>query len=151
MERCILKHTYNYFNSNILLTPLQSGFTPGDPTSCTLIDLYNTFCSALDDGKQIRVIFCDISKALDRVWHTGLIHTLNKYGVSGKVLLWFIHYLSERKQRVVVHGNKLNGNPCEQACLKDPFSDRSCSLFTYTTSCVTSTRQFDSLPLHIRG
>jgi hypothetical protein len=57
MERCILKHTYNYFNSNNLLTPLMSGFTPGDPTVCRLIDLYNTFCSALDDGEKIRVIF----------------------------------------------------------------------------------------------
>jgi hypothetical protein len=104
MERCIFKHTYNYFNSNNLLTPLQSGFTPGDSTVCQLIDLYNTFCSALDDGKEIRVIFCDISKAFDRVWHKGLIHKLKKYGVSGKVLLWFKNYLSERKQRVVVHG-----------------------------------------------
>ena len=29
---------------------------------------------ALDEGKEIRVVFCDISKAFDRVWHNDLLH-----------------------------------------------------------------------------
>jgi hypothetical protein len=29
---------------------------------------------ALNSGKEVRVVFCDISKASDRVWHNGLIH-----------------------------------------------------------------------------
>ena len=36
-----------------------------------LIDIYNTFCEALDDGKEVRAVFCDISKAFDRVWQKG--------------------------------------------------------------------------------
>ena len=35
--------------------------------------LYDTFCQALDSGKEARVFFCDVSKAFDRVWHDGLI------------------------------------------------------------------------------
>ena len=41
-----------------------------------LLFLYNTFCKALGAGKEALVIFCDISKAFDRVWHAGLIHKL---------------------------------------------------------------------------
>ena len=32
------------------------------------------------------VIFCDISKAADRVWHRGLILKLEKYGIHGNLL-----------------------------------------------------------------
>ena len=68
--------------------------------------LYHLFAEALDKKKDIRVVFCDISKAFDKVWHTGLIHKLNKIGISGPLLGWFENYLSERKQRVVINGEQ---------------------------------------------
>ena len=55
-------------------------------------------------GKEVRAVFCDISKAFDRVWHTGLLYKLRAAGVTGNVLQWFKNYLSGRKQRVVLPG-----------------------------------------------
>ena len=52
---------------NNVITTLRSGFVPGDSTVNQLIDIYNTFCKALDEGKEVRAIFCDISKAFDRI------------------------------------------------------------------------------------
>ena len=72
---------------------------PGDSTVNQLTDLYNTFCHALDKGKEVRAIFCDISKAFDRVWHKGLLYKLSSNGISGPLLQWFTDYLSNRKQR----------------------------------------------------
>ena len=66
--------------------------------------LYDSFCEALDDGKEIRVVFCDISKAFDRVWHRGLFCKLKAAGVTSTALKWFQSYLSNRKQRVVLPG-----------------------------------------------
>ena len=43
---------------------MQSGFTPKDSAVFQLIDHYNTFTKAIDEGKEIRVIFCDLSKAI---------------------------------------------------------------------------------------
>jgi hypothetical protein len=37
-----------------------------------LLFITNEFGKALDEGKEIRVVFCDISKAFDRFWHIGL-------------------------------------------------------------------------------
>ena len=63
----------------------------------------NEFGKALDEGKEIRVVFCDISKAFDRVWHKGLIYKLKAIGIKGNLLNWIENYLSERKQRVVIN------------------------------------------------
>jgi hypothetical protein len=53
----------------------------------------NDFGKALDSGKEVRVVFCDISKAFDRVWHKGLIHKLKQSGISGNLLKWFRNYI----------------------------------------------------------
>ncbi|MCG7870185.1 MAG: hypothetical protein JAY74_27935 [Candidatus Thiodiazotropha taylori] len=103
-ERLIFKYLFNHLRDNNLLSSLQSGFIPGDSTVNQLTFLYNTFCQALDSGKEVRAVFCDISKAFDRVWHVGLLHKLKAAGVTGEVLDWFKHYLSDRKQRVVLPG-----------------------------------------------
>ena len=66
--------------------------------------LYNVFCQALDTNKEIRVVFYDISKAFDRVWHTGLLRKLEAASVTGKLLNWFKNYLLDRRQRVILPG-----------------------------------------------
>ncbi len=70
MEKRVFIRLYTYLANHKLITPLQSGFTPGDSTVNQLIDIYDTICSASDDGKEVRAIFCDVQKALDRVWQT---------------------------------------------------------------------------------
>ena len=87
-----------------LLTCHQSGFKPNDSTVNQLAYLYHTFCEALDRKKDVRIIFCDISKAFDRCWHEGVIYKLRKLGINGNLLEFFKHYLTNRKQRVVVNG-----------------------------------------------
>ena len=48
------------------------------------------------------MVFCDVSKAFDRVWHKGLIFKLRQYGIDGDLLNWISDYLDDRKQRVVI-------------------------------------------------
>ena len=103
-ERLIFKYVYNHFLGNNILTSFQSEFRRGDSTVNRLSYLYNNFCQALDAGKEVRAIFCDISKAFNRVWHAGLIHKLKSAGISDNLLSWFTNYLTGRKQRVVMSG-----------------------------------------------
>lgn len=104
MERCIYKHIHNYLVEHSIISSHQSGFTPGDSAINQLINITNEFGKALDQGKEIRVIFCDISKAFDRVWHKGLLRKLESIGINGTLLAWVTDYLSNRKQRVVING-----------------------------------------------
>ena len=55
-------------------------FIPVGSNVNQLTFLYNTFCQALDSVKEVRAVFCDISKAFDRVWHVGLLHKLRVAG-----------------------------------------------------------------------
>ena len=105
MERCVHKYLYNYIIENAILTPFQSGFVRGDSTTNQLLHTYHTFCNANDSGKEVRSVFCDISKAFDRVWHRGLLHKLSGIGCSDKITSWFSSYLTGRKQRVVLAGH----------------------------------------------
>ena len=103
-EKVIFKYVFNFFKDNFLITVWQSGFLPGRSTITQLTELYHTFCKAVADGKEIRIVFLDISKAFDRVWHAGLLHKLQAFGIKGKLLAWFTDYLRDRRQRVVIEG-----------------------------------------------
>ena len=104
LEKVVHKHVFNDFRDDNAITTLQSGFIPGDSTVNQLIDIYNTLCKVLDEGKEVRAIFYDISKAFDRVWHMGLLFKLRSAGVTGFLLSWYSDYLNDRKLRVVLSG-----------------------------------------------
>ena len=50
------------------------------------------------------MVFLDLSKVFDRVWHKGLLFKLERLGVKDPMLSWFSSYLSNRQQRVVIDG-----------------------------------------------
>ena len=105
MEKCVFKYVFNFLIRFNLITSLQSGFMPGDSTVNQLLNITDDIGKALDSGKEVRVVFCDISRAFDRVWHEGLLYKLEKIGIGEDLLSWFKNYLSERKQRVVIGGH----------------------------------------------
>ena len=57
MERLVYTHIYNYLIDNNLITSHQSGFTPGDSAVNQLLYITNEFGRALDEGKEVRVVF----------------------------------------------------------------------------------------------
>ena len=102
MERCVYKHLYNYLYSNHLLYEKQSGFLRGHSTVHQLIEIYHEIVSAFDAKQNLCMVFCDISKAFDRVWHRALIFKLRQLGIDGPLLQWFKNYLSNRQQSVII-------------------------------------------------
>jgi hypothetical protein len=103
-EKIIFKHLYNHFKDNFLISIWQSGFRPAMSTVTQLIELHHSFCNAVSNGKEIRVVFLDISKAFDRVWHKGLLWKLKKFGIQGALFDWIADYLKDRCQRVIING-----------------------------------------------
>ena len=114
-ERVVFKHVHNYLLSNSLIYKYQPGFLPGHSTVHHLIVVHQT-CLALENHKINCQVFCDISKAFDRVWHQGLLLKLEKYGIRGNLLAWFENYLYMRHQKVSINNT--------------------CSSYKFITACV---------------
>ena len=102
LERIIFKHMYNFFLENNLLYKYQSGFLPKHSTTFQLVDIYHHICQSFDNKQFSCMVFCDISKAFDRVWHKGLLFKLRQNGIEGTLLKWLSNYLSNRSQKVVL-------------------------------------------------
>ena len=106
MEKCIYKYLNNYIVQNNILTEHQSGFRHNDSTVNQLVLICKKMNNTFDNGKEVRIVFCDISKAFDRVWHKGLLHKLQNIGIQDPLLHWFQSYLEHRQQRVVLNNSQ---------------------------------------------
>ena len=105
-ERVIYNSLFNYFQSNTLFTPSQSGFLPGDSCDAELLSTVREIQTAFDENPtvDVRGVFLDISKAFDKNWHDGIIFKLKVYGVEGELLLRLKSFLKNREQRVALNG-----------------------------------------------
>ena len=88
-ERVIYNSLFNYFQSNRLFTPSQSGFLPGDSYIAESLSIILEIQTAFDENPTIDVrgVLLDISKTFDKVWHDRIIFKLKAYGVEGELLL----------------------------------------------------------------
>ena len=104
-ERVIYNSFYNYFLSNKLFTPCQSGL-PGVSCIAKPLSIIFEIQIAFDENpiSNVRGVFLDISKAFDKVWHDGLIFKLKSCSVEDELLLLLKIYLHNREQRVVLNG-----------------------------------------------
>ena len=104
LERLTFEEMFPIFIENKLIAANQSGFKPGDSCINQLIAITHEIHQSFDTGYEVRGVFLDISKAFDKVWHTGLIFKLKQNGISGKLLNLIKDFLTNRKQRVVLNG-----------------------------------------------
>ena len=101
-ERIVHKNIYNFLHKNHLLYKYQSGFLQNHSTTYQLIDIYQHICQTFDNNQFSCMVFCDVSKAFDRVWHKGLKFKLKQHGIGGRLLSWINDYLSNRSQKVTI-------------------------------------------------
>ena len=102
LERCIFHHIKHHVFQQI--NPIQHGFVPRKSCTTQLIEVFEQTGRKLDDGKQMDVIYLDMSKAFDKVSHAQLIRRLYDFGFRGNLLKWFTSYLSNRYQQTTVGG-----------------------------------------------
>ena len=74
-------HLSNYLMHYEMISKYQSGFQRRDSTVYQLINIYHNIIENMDRGKDVRFVFCNVSKAFDRVWHKGLIYQLQTFAM----------------------------------------------------------------------
>ena len=125
LEKIVFKRIYQHVTENDILSERQSGYRPKHNTEIQLIYLINNIFKALDEGQDFSVIYLDISKYFDKIWHKGLIFKCKNYcGISGNLLSWLTSYLHNRKQIVKVGNSqsapKLINAGCPQGSVLGP-------------------------------
>ena len=110
-EKIIYDNLYSYIYKNNFITDKQSGYKRGDSTVKQLLSITNEIHKTFDEGKELRAVFLDISRAFDRVWHDGLLFKLSQIGIEGQALNIVKDFLKNREQRVVIDGQSSDWAP----------------------------------------
>ena len=98
----ILKHCIE----NNVITDKQAAYLKGDSTVSQLAYIVHNIRTNWGHKKITQGLFLDVSSAFDKVWHNGLLAKLAQIGVEGSFFNIIKSYLSERRQVVVVDGQK---------------------------------------------
>jgi hypothetical protein len=61
-----------------------------------LLEIYSSILISWENKETNCFIFCDFSKAFDKVWHRGLLHKMKAYGINGNFIDWISSYLKGR-------------------------------------------------------
>ena len=104
LEKLVCNKLVNHLELNKLLYNHQYGFLRGRSTEHALIDIMNYISKAINDNKYCIGIFLDFKKAFDVVPHNILLKKLELLGIKDVALNWFESYLSNRNQKVDIHG-----------------------------------------------
>ena len=121
MEHVIASQITNHGEENNILYPLQHGFRRGRSCETQLIEFVYDLSSDPQANQQTDVLVVDFAKAFGKVCHSLLIHKLHHNGIRGKINTRIKNWLANRKQTVVVEGEKspLSGSNLE--CPKDQY------------------------------
>ena len=71
-----------------------------------LLRAVHDWALALEQRKSVHCLFLDLAKAFDSVPHYHLLLRLDLLGIRGGLLDWFRVFLTCRRQRVLVNGQK---------------------------------------------
>lgn len=106
IEKVVLRRLKIHLLENDLHNATQSAYKANHSTETALLKINNDILSGLDTSKCILLVSLDLSAAFDTVCHKTLLRRLEQtFGVKGLALKWFVSYLTNRKQRVVINNN----------------------------------------------
>lgn len=101
-ERLVHNKLYPAIRS--VLIKEQHGFVKDRSCISNLLIFTSQLFDSLDNRQQIDAVYTDFQKAFDKIDHTLLLNKIAYNGIRGDLLRWFISYITNRTQKVVVNG-----------------------------------------------
>ena len=80
--------------------PKQIGFQINNSTHRAILNLTDDILTSFEKDQFTLGVFIDLSKAINTVNHSILLHKFELNGIKGKCLNWFKSYLKHRQQFV---------------------------------------------------
>jgi hypothetical protein len=110
-ERIIKDEIVRHLESKLLIQDSQHGFRSNRSCLTNLLESSEYITRLIDEGNPMDIIYLDFSKAFDKVPHKRLVEKLKAHGIKGEIVTWIEEWLTDRKQRVVVNGDKSEWEP----------------------------------------
>ena len=110
-EKLVSNKIVDHLEKCGLFSDFQYGFRSCRSTADLLTVVSDRIARAFNRSGATQTVALDISKAFDRVWHTGLLHKLKSYGISGQIFGLISSFLSNRRLRVVLDGKSSQEYP----------------------------------------
>lgn len=104
-ERFILEEILDHIKTNKIIIKQQSGFRSYRQTKDNILTICQRNIESFNQKKKNCVIFFDIKKAFDKVWHNGLLYKLKKYNFKEIIIRWIAEFLNGRSFQVKVNTN----------------------------------------------
>ena len=106
MEHIVTSNIMKHANDHNILYDLQHGFRKHRSCETQLLQFVSDINENLESKQQTDLLIMDFSKAFDKVGHQRLLRKLDFYGIKGTTNRWIASFLRDRKQSVVVEGEK---------------------------------------------
>lgn len=101
-ERLVHNEIYPILHNSII--DEQHGFVKRRSTSSNLLIFTNFLFQNLDNRVQVDAVYTDFKKAFDKIDHELLLNKIAFNGIHGNLLRWFVSYIQNRSQKVVING-----------------------------------------------
>ena len=97
-EKLVNNRIVDYLEKCGLFSDFQYGFFRSSQSTADLLTVVSErIARAFNRSGATRAVALDISKVFDRVWHAGLLHRLNSYGISGQIFGLISSFHSNRR------------------------------------------------------
>ncbi len=111
LESIIRDKIVKHLELHNLIRDSQHGFRNKRSCLTNLLEFYNKLFHMHDQSKTLDIIYLDFKKAFDKVPHNKLLTKIKALGITGNIYGWIEDWLRDRKQRVVVNGEKSSWTP----------------------------------------
>ena len=102
-ERVILRNVQEHLKTNNIIVKQQSGFRAHRQTKDNLFNLIQKNFETFNRKMKNCVVFFDISKAFDKVWHNGLLYKMKKHFFEKFIIVWVAEFLKDRNYQVFIN------------------------------------------------
>ena len=111
IEKNIRKQVLTFLSHRGYLNNTQHGFRSGRYCLSALLDVYDNIMHMINNKSTVDMIYLDFSKAFDKLHHGILLHKLRDLGITGRLELWFFHFLNNRQHYVRIPGGISQPHP----------------------------------------
>ena len=102
-EKIINNRLLKFLENFNLLNKNQYGFRPARGTQQALALIYETISLTQKEKSQCNLVLRDISKAFDKVWHTGLKYKILQTSLPSNYIRLLSNFMTKRKARIKVN------------------------------------------------